>query len=41
MHAIGADTAPHQGTYLPQGAPEPLAALFNMTSEAFMLSFPP
>src|SRR6266853_6350147 len=43
IHArIGADTAPHLRHVLcRQSAPGPLAALFHMTSEAFMFSFPP
>src|SRR5258708_21392597 len=43
IHArIGADTASHPGHVLcRQSAPRPLSALFHMTSEAFMFSFPP
>src|SRR5713101_3043791 len=43
IHArIGADTAPYPGHVLfRKSAPGPVAALFHMTSEAFMLSFPP
>src|SRR5882762_8072979 len=37
---IGADTAPHPGQVLcRKPAPGPLAALFHLTSEAFMFSF--
>src|SRR5258708_28444385 len=43
IHArIGADTASHPGHVIFRpSAPRPLAALFHMTSEAFMFSFPP
>src|SRR5258708_14406691 len=43
IHArIGADTASHPGHVLcRQSGQGPLAALFHMTSEAFMFSFPP